>query len=51
MRFLVEGDGVIISKGQPLFNVTPDETLEIEPEQVVAERRTAHTRELMKMFL
>ena len=48
---LVEGDGVIISKGQPLFNVTPDETVEIEPEQVVAERRTAHTRELMKMFL
>lgn len=48
---LVEGDGVIISKGQPLFNVTPDETVEIEPEQVVAERRAAHTRELMKMFL
>ena len=48
---LIEGDGVIISKGQPLFNVTPDEKVEIEPEQVVAERRAAHTRELMKMFL
>ena len=48
---LVEGDGVIISKGQPLFKVTPDEKVEIEPEHVVSERRTNHTRELMKMFL
>lgn len=48
---LIEGDGVIISKGQPLFKVTPDEKVEIEPEHVVAERRKTHTRELMKMFL
>ncbi|MDG0992455.1 MAG: biotin carboxylase N-terminal domain-containing protein [Luminiphilus sp.] len=48
---LIEGDGVIISKGQPLFKVTPDEKVEIEPENVVAERRKMHTRELMKMFL
>lgn len=48
---LIEGDGVIISKGQPLFKVTPDEKVEVEPEHVVAERRKAHTRELMKMFL
>ena len=48
---LIEGDGVIISKGQPLFKVTPDEKVEIEPEHVLAERRKKHTRELMKMFL
>ncbi|MBT7340101.1 MAG: hypothetical protein HN853_03300, partial [Halieaceae bacterium] len=48
---LIEGEGVIISKGQPLFKVTPDEKVEIEPEHVVAERRRTHTRELMKMFL
>ena len=48
---LIEGEGVIISKGQPLFKVTPDEKVEIEPENVVAERRKMHTRELMKMFL
>ncbi|MDG1066410.1 MAG: biotin carboxylase N-terminal domain-containing protein [Luminiphilus sp.] len=48
---LIEGEGVIISKGQPLFKVTPDEKVEIEPEHVVAERRKTHTRDLMKMFL
>ena len=26
---LVEGDGVIIAKGQPLFKVTPDEKVEV----------------------
>jgi len=48
---LVEGDGVIVSKGQPLFKVTPDEKVEIEPDDVVAARRQAHTRDLMQMFL
>jgi len=48
---LVEGDGVIISKGQPLFKVTPDEKVEIEPDDVLAARRLAHTRDLMQMFL
>ena len=48
---LVEGDGVIISKGQPLFKVTPDEKVEIEPDDVLAARRQAHTRDLMQMFL
>jgi hypothetical protein len=27
---LVEGDGVIISKGQPLFKITPDEKIVVE---------------------
>ena len=48
---MVEGDGVIISKGQPLYKVTPDEKVELEPDDVVASRRKAHTHELMQMFL
>jgi acetyl/propionyl-CoA carboxylase alpha subunit len=39
---LVEGDGLIISKGQPLFKVTPDEKIVIEtPEEIAARRRAA----------
>ncbi|MGD2007432.1 MAG: biotin carboxylase N-terminal domain-containing protein [Cellvibrionales bacterium] len=48
---LVEGDGVIISKGQPLFKVSPDEQVVIEPEETVVARRRAHTHDLMQMFL
>ena len=50
-QVMVEGDGVIITKGQPLFKVTPDEKVEIEPEDVIAARRKAHTNDLMHMFL
>jgi acetyl/propionyl-CoA carboxylase alpha subunit len=39
---LVEGDGVIISKGQPLFKITPDEKIVLEsPEERAARRRSA----------
>ncbi len=48
---LVEGDGIIISKGQPLFKVTPDEQVVIESADVVSERRRARTQELMSLFL
>ena len=47
----MEGDGIIISKGQPLFKVTPDEQVVIESADVVSERRRAHTQELMSLFL
>jgi pyruvate/2-oxoglutarate dehydrogenase complex dihydrolipoamide acyltransferase (E2) component len=40
---LVEGDGVIISKGQPLFKVSPDEKIVIETPEDIAERRRAAT--------
>jgi pyruvate/2-oxoglutarate dehydrogenase complex dihydrolipoamide acyltransferase (E2) component len=37
---LVEGDGVIISKGQPLYKITPDEKIVVEsPEEIAARRR------------
>lgn len=48
---LVDGDGVIISKGQSLFKVTPDEQVVIVPADVLANTRREHTEQLMKMFL
>ncbi|MGI9288882.1 MAG: biotin/lipoyl-containing protein [Pseudomonadales bacterium] len=39
-QVLVEGEGLIISKGQPLFKVTPDEQIvEVTPEQVQQRNR------------
>lgn len=39
-KVLVEGDGVIIKKGQPLFKVTPDERIAVEtPEEIAAHMR------------
>ena len=48
---LVEGDGVIIAKGQPLFKVTPDEKVEILSDEEVAARCREHTSELVKLFI
>ena len=45
---LVEGDGVIISKGQPLFKVTPDEKIVVESPEAVAQRRRAVTARFME---
>lgn len=48
---LVDKDGVIIRKGQPLFKITPDEKIEIEtPEQKQARQR-AKTAELMRSII
>jgi acetyl/propionyl-CoA carboxylase alpha subunit len=41
-KVLVETDGVIISKGQPIFKITPDEKIVVEsPEEIAARRRAA----------
>ena len=48
---LVEGDGVIISKGQPLFKVTPDEKVEVLSNSEMASLRREHTTELVKLFI
>ena len=40
---LVEGDGVIIAKGQPIFRITPDEKIVVESPEEVAARRQAAT--------
>lgn len=40
-KVLVDVDGAIIKKGQPLFKITPDEVIEIEtPEQIAARQKT-----------
>lgn len=48
---LVEGEGVIISKGQPLFKVTPDEKVEVLSHSEMAALRREHTTELVKLFI
>ena len=44
---LVEGDGVIIKKGQPIFKVTPNERPEVLSESEIRARRAASTAVLM----
>ena len=44
---LVEGDGVIIKKGQPIFKVTPNERPEVLTESEIRERRASSTAVLM----
>ena len=46
-KVLVDTDGVIISKGQPLFKITPDEKIVVESAEDVAQRR----REVTGQFL
>jgi multidrug resistance efflux pump len=50
-QVLVEGDGVIIAKGQPLFKVTPDEKVEVLSDIDLAALRKDHTTELVKLFI
>lgn len=47
---LVDVDGAIIKKGQPLFKITPDEVIEIEtPEQIAARQKTYTDEFLAKL--
>ncbi|QQD16624.1 biotin carboxylase [Spongiibacter nanhainus] len=49
-KVLIDGDGVIIKKGQPLFKINPDEKIEVEtPEQIAASRRSK-TDEFLASF-
>lgn len=50
-QVLVEGDGVIIRKGQPLFKVTPDEKIEIESPEARRSRQHQRTREMLGHIL
>ncbi|MDO3378251.1 biotin/lipoyl-containing protein [Geoalkalibacter halelectricus] len=51
-KILIEGaDGTIVSKGQPLFKITPDEKfVEVDPRELERERR-ARTSEYLKAIL
>jgi biotin carboxyl carrier protein len=46
-KVLVEGDGVIIKKGQPLFKIIPDEKIIVETPEEIAEARRAKTIEFL----
>ena len=48
---LVEGDGVIIKKGQPIFKVTPDEKPEDVSDEELAARRAKSTQELLNCVI
>lgn len=48
---LVETDGTIIKKGQPLFKITPDEKVVIESPEEIAARRQAKTAEFLATLL
>lgn len=50
-KLLLEGaDGVIVSKGQPLFKVKPDEAMVHDDPAAASARRAARTRELLGML-
>jgi acetyl/propionyl-CoA carboxylase alpha subunit len=47
---LVDGDGVIIKKGQPIFKITPDEKIVVESPEEIAERRRTVTGEFLQQL-
>jgi len=47
-KALVETDGVIISKGQVLFKITPDEKIVVESPEDIAERRRLVTGKFLQ---
>ena len=49
-KVLVEADGMIIHKGQPIFKITPDERPVYEsPEEIAARRREATNQFLQQL--
>jgi pyruvate/2-oxoglutarate dehydrogenase complex dihydrolipoamide acyltransferase (E2) component len=49
-KVLVDTDGTIISKGQPIFKITPDEIVVEESEQEIAARRREVTNEFLQLL-
>jgi len=51
-KILIEsGDGTIVSKGQPLFKVTPDEKfVEVDPQQVALQRQKTTAEYLQAVY-
>ncbi|QIB64079.1 ATP-binding protein [Kineobactrum salinum] len=50
-KVLVDTDGVIISKGQPLFKITPDEKIEIVSPEAVSARRREFTAGFLQQII
>lgn len=48
---LVEGDGMIISKGQPLFKIIPDEQVEVISDDVIKQKRRKFTDLFLSQIL
>jgi acetyl/propionyl-CoA carboxylase alpha subunit len=48
---LIDADGTIIKKGQPLFKITPDEVVNIETPQAIAARQKKYTDEFISKNL
>ena len=48
---LVDTDGVIIRKGQPIFRITPDEKIVVESPEEIAARRRKVTDEFLQQAL
>jgi len=46
-KVLVDADGLIISKGQPVFKITPDEKIVVESPEEISTRRRSATNELL----
>ena len=51
-RIIIEGgDGTIVSKGQPLFKITPDEKfVEVDPQQLAVQKQTVTAKYLQAVF-
>jgi len=50
-RILIDGEGTIVQKGQPLFKITPDEKfVEVDPRELERERRST-TSDYLKAVL
>jgi acetyl/propionyl-CoA carboxylase alpha subunit len=50
-KVLVSEDGLIISKGQPLFKITPDEVVVLESAQDIRARRRQATEQLIEKLI
>ena len=50
-KVLVDTDGVIISKGQPIFKITPDEKIVVESPEEIAARRRSSTDEFLAQLV
>ncbi len=49
-KVLVEADGMIIRKGQPIFKITPDEKVVEESPEEISARRLAATTEFLQQL-
>ncbi|WP_156499364.1 HlyD family efflux transporter periplasmic adaptor subunit, partial [Oleiphilus sp. HI0061] len=46
-KVLLEDDGTIIKKGQPLFKIVPDEEIVIETDEQIKDRQTKACTEFL----